>query len=129
MWEALPFGSFTSHLQASVRGCLESWPIEARRQASNVVHYFKSAGRSVLKRVIIPQQQRSYLRWKWKWLPETLIGRMEPRKPQLSATCFNESTRVHTRRSYLCFSIWNHAGGFSMSICACLSLKMQPRND
>ena len=24
---------------------------------------------------------------------------------------------------------WNHAGGFSMSICACLSLKMQPRND
>ena len=24
---------------------------------------------------------------------------------------------------------WNHAGHFSMSICACLSLKMQPRND
>ena len=24
---------------------------------------------------------------------------------------------------------WNHAGGFSMSICAGLSLKMQPRNN
>ena len=24
---------------------------------------------------------------------------------------------------------WNHAGGFSISICAGLSLKMQPRNN
>ena len=62
------------------------------------------AGWSVLKRVIIPQQQCSYLRWTWKLLPETLIGRMEPRKPQLSATCFKESTRVHTKQLLLWLS-------------------------
>ena len=37
-------------------------------------------------------------------LPETLIGRMEPRKPQLSATCFKESTRVHTKQLFLWLS-------------------------
>ena len=48
--------------------------------------YFKSAGRSVLKRVTIPQQTHSYLRRKWK--------------------CYNS---VHTRCSYLCFLICNTA--------------------
>ena len=54
--------------------------------------YFKS-GRSVLKRVIIPQQQRST----WggtgspttAWQPETLIRQIERRNPKLSATRFN----------------------------------------
>ena len=54
--------------------------------------YFTS-GRSVLKRVIIPQQQRST----WggtgspttAWQPETLIRQIERRNPKLSATRFN----------------------------------------